>query len=127
MTYPELFSRLTYDTATVIFVKKNGEIRVMLCTRNLSTVRLMYGYQGDILGGHDKRCSIQNGNMSVYDMIEGDARSFNIERVISVQLHGIIDTVEQFETLKKQFLEFKAEYERNMLNCQAECKGHSDV
>ena len=34
MTYPEVYSRLCYETAFVVFLKKDGTIRLMLCTRN---------------------------------------------------------------------------------------------
>ena len=58
MTYPEVYSRLCYETAFVVFLKKDGTIRLMLCTRNLNTVSLQYGFQGKALGGHDNRCNI---------------------------------------------------------------------
>ena len=47
--YPEVFSKLTYETAYLIFLKKDGSIRLMLATRNLSTVALRWGFQGKAL------------------------------------------------------------------------------
>lgn len=78
--YPEVFSKLTYETAYLIFLKKDGSIRLMLATRNLSTVALRWGFQGKALGGHDNRCNINNGNVAVFDLLLGDARSFSIDR-----------------------------------------------
>ena len=88
-SYPEVFSKLTYETALVTFLKKDGTIRVMLCTRNLDTISIKYGFQGAALGGHDNRCNINNGNLAVYDLILGDARSFNIDRLVDIQYGGI--------------------------------------
>ena len=92
MTYPEVYSRLNFETAVFSFFKKDGQIRIMLGTRNLTTVGLEYGFQGAVLGGHDKRCNISNGNIAVYDLAIGDARSFSIDRLIDIQWAGVIGT-----------------------------------
>ena len=85
----------------------------MLGTRNLNTVALLYGFQGNVLGGHDTRCNINNGNVAVYDMIAGDARSFNIDRLLDIQFAGVITTKEQYDEVLKKFVKFKDEYEKN--------------
>lgn len=113
MTYPEVYSKLCYETALIVFLKKNGEVRLMLGTRNLNTVALLYGFQGNVLGGHDTRCNINNGNVAVYDMIAGDARSFNIDRLLDIQFAGVITTKEQYDEVLKRFVKFKDEYEKN--------------
>lgn len=112
MTYPEVYSRLCYETAFVVFLKKDGTIRLMLCTRNLNTVSLQYGFQGKALGGHDNRCNISNGNIAVFDLALGEARSFNIDRLVKIEFKGIVSTAEQLEEVTGEFLEFKAEYEK---------------
>lgn len=111
VTYPEVFSRLTFETAIIIFMKKNGEIRIMLGTRNLHTVQLYYGFQGGALGGHDKRCNINNGNVAVYDLVLGEARSFNIERLVDIQYLGEIKTNEELDNAAAKFQEIKNSYE----------------
>lgn len=113
MTYPEVYSRLCYETAFVVFLKKDGTIRLMLCTRNLNTVLLQYGFQGKALGGHDNRCNISNGNIAVFDLALGEARSFNIDRLVKIEFKGIVSTAEQLEGVTGEFLEFKAEYEKS--------------
>ena len=113
MTYPEVYSRLCYETAFVVFLKKHGTIRLMLCTRNLNTVSLQYGFQGKALGGHDNRCNISNGNIAVFDLALGEARSFNIDRLVKIEFKGIVSTAEQLEEVTGEFLEFKAEYEKS--------------
>lgn len=112
MTYPEIFSKLTYETAIIIFVKKNGEVRLMLGTRNLNTVSLIYGFQGNVLGGHDNRCNINNGNVAVFDMIAGDARSFSVNRLVSIEFCGMINTKEEYDALLQKYVAFKSEYEK---------------
>ena len=111
MQYSDVFSRLTYETAILVFMKKNGEIRLMLGTRNLNTVSLSYGFQGNVLGGHDNRCNINNGNIAVYDLLLGDARSFHIDRLVSIEYLGQIDSMEKLEDAAGKFLEFKEKYE----------------
>lgn len=117
MTYPEIFSKLTYETAIIIFLKKNGEIRTMLGTRNLNTVSLEYGFQGQVLGGHDRRCNISNGNIAVYDMIVGDARSFNIERLVDIQFLGVLNTKDEYNAALKKYVDFKTEYDKTKPQC----------
>lgn len=113
MTYPEVYSRLNFETAVITFFKKDGQIRVMLGTRNLSTVSLKYGFQGTSLGGHDKRCNINNGNVAVFDMVLGEARSFNIDRLIDIQFAGVISTEADYENVLKNYIKYQTEYEKN--------------
>ena len=113
MTYPEVFSRLTFETAIVTFIKKNGEVRVMLCTRNLNTASLKYGFKGQELGGHDNRCNINNGNIAVIDLIIGEARSFSITRLVDVQWCGVVGNKSDMDTLIEKFSNYRKEYEKN--------------
>ena len=63
--YAEVFSKLTYELAFIVFLKKDGTVRLMLGTRNLNTVSLEYGFQGKALGGHDNRCNILHSYSSL--------------------------------------------------------------
>lgn len=112
MNYPEVFSKLTYETAFIVFFKKDGTVRLMLGTRNLNTVALEYGFQGRELGGHDNRCNINNGNIAVYDLVLGEARSFSIDRLVNIEYKGIITSKEQLDAVATEFLNFKEEYEK---------------
>lgn len=111
MTYPEVYSRLCFETAAIIFMKKDGSIRLMICTRNMTTVNLMYGNQVATLAGHERRCSISNGNIAVFDLEEGDARQFNIDRLTSYTSLGVIGTKEELDKAFAQYKEFKEMYE----------------
>lgn len=113
MTYPEIFSRLTFETAIVTFIKKNGKVRVMLCTRNLNTASLKYGFKGQELGGHDNRCNINNGNIAVIDLIIGEARSFSITRLVDVQWCGVVGNNSDMDVLIEKFSNYRKEYEKN--------------
>lgn len=108
--YTDVFRNLTYQTAAIVFVKRNGEPRVMLATRNLHTAALVYGFKGNELGGHDNRCSVKNGNIAVIDMVLGQARSFNIERLVSVTYFGEITTAQQLDEAAAKFIEFENAY-----------------
>ena len=112
MTYPEVFSKLTYETAFIVFLKKDGSVRLMICTRNLNTVSLAYGFQGKSLGGHDNRCNIKNGNMAVIDLALGEARSFHIDRLVDIEFKGVVEDKQQLDKLAAEFIEFRDEYEK---------------
>ncbi len=111
MQYGETFLRLTHETATVVFLKVNGDVRVMLATRNVATADINHENLGGVLAGHDKRCNIKNGNLAVIDLLLGETRSFNIERLVSIEYHGVIETAEKMQEVYEQFKRFKAEYE----------------
>ena len=114
MTYPEVFSRLTYETAILVFMKKNGDVRLMLGTRNLNTVAIKYGFQGNVLGGHDNRCNIKNGNVAVYDLLLGDARSFHIDRLVTAEFLGEIKTEDELNDAAEKFSIFQEKYNQSM-------------
>ncbi len=113
MTYPEVYGRLNFESAVLVFLKKNGDVRLMLGTRNMNTIRLDHGYQGKSLGGHDNRCNIGNGNIAIFDLIIGDARAFHIDRLVSIEFHGVISTKEELDNLIDYFADFKENYEKN--------------
>lgn len=116
MTYPEVFSRLTFEVAIITFIKKNGEARVMLGTRNLNTVSLKYGFMGKELGGHDNRCNINNGNIAVVDLVIGEARSFSISRLVDVQWLGVVGSVEELDKFIERFAQYRKEYEKGLMS-----------
>jgi len=60
----------------------------------------------------DGRCNINNGNIALIDLIIGDGRSFNVERVLDIQYAGVVTTKEQLDNVVRQFVEFKEKYEK---------------
>ena len=87
----ELYDKALYllenGVAVIIFRKKNGEIRTMLCTRDLRTCDIMnIGLHTDS-GMSDtsimkRQKAREAGNITVTDLIAGEARIFNINRVM---------------------------------------------
>ena len=102
-SYGELFMRLGYEAAIVQFLKKNGELRLMLATRNVEALRNTFGFVGSALAGHDKRCNIKNGNIAVIDMELGESRSFSIDRVVYLEYLGEIGTIDKLDDVYRQF------------------------
>lgn len=106
LLYGPTYGTLILETAIVAFTKANGAVRLMLCTRNMDTVKLMnpesraeYG-----LSGFDCRCNISNGNIAVVDLAIDECRSFNVNRVITLKWLGEITTVDD---LDKAVLEYE--------------------
>jgi len=113
LTYPEVYSRLNFETAIIVFMKKNGEARLMLGTRSIPTIRTIYGLQGNELGYQESRCNINNGNVAVYDLMIGEARCFNINRLVEVIWLGVLADREGVEGAGARFLQFESEYMKN--------------
>lgn len=114
ISYGELYMRLATETAMIRFLKKNGEIRLMLATRNMDTAESLYGYLGGQLSGHDKRCNIKNNNMAVIDLEIGEARSFSLDRLISVEFLGTLDTPEKIEEASRIFNKSRDDFEKSL-------------
>lgn len=114
MQYQDVYGKLTTETGVVTFLKKDGSIRIMLCTRNLHTVALEHGFQGQALGGHDNRCNIKNGNIAVFDLVLGEARSFNIDRLVNVWYFGEVATQKRYDEIFEEYRIYKKEYESKM-------------
>ncbi len=110
MEYSEVFLKLTYETAVLVFIKKDGTIRTLLGTRNMKTASMT---EEDLIGkmqGYDSRLNINNGNMAIVDLAIADVRSFNIDRLVSIDWLGEIETKEELEEVYEIFKEFETEY-----------------
>lgn len=118
MKYIDLYSRLQYETAIIIFYKRDNSIRVMLGTRCYDTLKAAHNIEGDILYVRDNKCNVRNGNLALIDLEIPDARSFNIDRLVSVQFLGEIKTKEQFDNILSQFNNFKVNYLNSVNSCQ---------
>ena len=113
--YSEVYTNLCFQAAVVSFFKKDGSIRTMLCTRDVSIVGIACGDVNTGLQGHDKRCNKDNNNIAVVDLILGEARSFNIERVMHIEyINTPIKTRDDFDKAVKTFSDIKAFYERSI-------------
>lgn len=114
--YQEIYRRLLTETAEIVFIKSNGQIRTMLATRNAISAE-HFGFDIPFvkacIGNHDKRCNINNGNMAVVDLIIGEGRSFNIERLVSINWVGEVDSKERADAVYRNFKEFEERYKES--------------
>lgn len=114
MEYSEVFRRLNFETAMVVFIKRNGKVRLMLCSRNPRTAMLGGAdHLGAAISAHDKKNSIHNGNISAIDLALDEIRAFNIDRVVSLEWFGEINTKEEYDKLMGEFLQYSKEYNAN--------------
>lgn len=111
MNYADIYRRLLVETAIVVFLKKDGNYRVMLATRNMNTSGMYYDRSECNMGWHDSKCNINNGNIAVIDLIIGEARMFNIDRVINIEFLGEIKNVNELNEAVEKFKEYKEAFE----------------
>jgi len=110
LNYRELHGRLSLATMIITFYKANGEIRPMLCTRNINTAALSYGYLGNQLSSFSRRCNETNRNIGIIDLIIGEARCFKMDRVVDIQDLGVISTAEQLDEAAEKFKIYVEKY-----------------
>lgn len=110
LNYRELHSRLGQSTMIITFYKANGDIRPMLCTRNINTAAISYGYLGNRLSSFSRKCNENNRNIGVIDLIIGDARCFKMDRLVDAHDLGEITTPEQFDAAVEKFKEYVENY-----------------
>ena len=89
--YSQMLQALGSVTILVKFVKKNGEMRVLLGTRNKMTVQEICNVDlSGMLAGFDKKANIGNHNIPVVDLALGEVRTFCVERLEAYQVLGVI-------------------------------------
>lgn len=125
--YGDVYRKLTTALATIIFMKKDGSVRVMLGTRSLEIAAIIHGFQGTALGGIDNRCNIRNGNVGVIDMILGEARSFSIDRLIAIEFYENVTTREDYDAEYLKYKAFKASYEASQVENKTELQELMDT
>jgi len=87
--YYELKDAVEKQTIIVSFKKKDGDMRVMIGTRNMDTVNKVCGKDLlRMLYGFDKRANAENRNIPVVDLAIGEVRTFSIDRMQGYQLLG---------------------------------------
>ena len=113
--YKSVYNRLLTEVADIIFIKANGEVRVLLGTRSLNAAE-QFGYDRPLvnanINSHDNRANINNSNISLFDLIIGEGRMFNVGRLVSIHWYGEISTKEQAEDVYNQHKEFTEKYNK---------------
>lgn len=112
--YGNTWGRLLTETALVAFMKKDGHARLMLCTRNTDTAKVMWAdkHLKGLLGGFDHRCNIRNGNIGVIDLAIGDCRSFGIDRVIAIKWLGELTKEEDINKAIEEYESIEADMQK---------------
>ena len=114
--YQMIYRRLLSEVAEIVFVKANGTLRTMLATRDVGSAE-QFGFDRPFLlacmDSHDKRCNIKNGNMVVIDLLLGEPRSFNIERLVSINWVGEVNSKDEANKVYMNFKEFDAKYKNS--------------
>ena len=91
--YNQLKCYLECYTGVFLFVKKDGSQRVMLATRNKSTIQSLTGLiSGGILAGHDKRNSSKTNTISVIDLVLAEPRAIPADRLLGVYWFGVLNS-----------------------------------
>lgn len=82
LDYGKTYGGLNFWAACVVFFKKGGELRVMLASRSRA-IAAIAGCADKVgqLNHRDSRCNIHNKNIGAIDLLLGEVRAFNTERV----------------------------------------------
>lgn len=114
LNYAEVINDLSLEVGCIIFFKKNGDLRLMLATRDLQTLGLLGDTDDDTalieLKKVEARSNIKNGNVPVVDLEIEEGRAFNIQRVVKIEYLGRAETKEELESIKKEYEKIKAHY-----------------
>ena len=108
LTYNELYSLLSNNIVFLIFYKKDGNVRVMLSTKN-EGIALLANNLSPIPSRYIRE-SKESGNISVIDLELKERRSFNIDRLVSVYSFGNISTEAQYTNIYNQYIQYKKKY-----------------
>lgn len=100
---------LEAGVAILVFRKKNGELRVMLCTRNFQTAKLL---DCDVkLNSKNTVKTEAAGNLIVTDLIIRETRQVNISRILYSCWFGMATTQNDIEMLFKAFKYIREQWE----------------
>lgn len=99
---------LEMGAAILVFRKKNDELRVMLCTRNIQTASL--AGHGCALNSKNPLKDEQAGNLLVTDLVAGEPRQINISRIVYSCWFSLATTAEEIEMLYESFKYIKEQW-----------------
>ena len=115
--YCDVFNSLEYKTGVAVFMKKNGDMRVMLATRNVDTIeKLGIGNMYGKMLSYSNRCNQGNGNIPVMDIILADARTINVDRLLEFEPIGVINTQEDLNNACGVYKKYVSAYKPDRVN-----------
>lgn len=101
---------LELGVSVIVFIKKNGDSRCMLATRDISVPRLVGRSLSAELYGMDKRNEKHDGVISVIDLEIHQVRSFRLDKLVYLKDMGCVGTGEELKIIKSKFEAFKESY-----------------
>ena len=105
-----MYSELSLGVCAVTFIKKNGESRCMLCTRNVKIAGRVVGYMKSGLDGVDRRNSKNPSTVGVIDLEIGEIRNINMDTVVNFKIYDGVNDYESFKKAFEDFTEYKENY-----------------
>ena len=114
--YDNLYSNLLTNTKIIVFIKKDNNFRVMLCTKNNDTINLACG-----IGSLDANSRIVakessknrlNGYLSVFDLEACDSRLVNTNKVVETYNLDTVDTADELNKAFELLHELKQKYDK---------------
>lgn len=113
LRYEDVFTLLDSGAAILVFLKANGDVRVMLGTRSLAIASKFIQNPGYLLQSHDKRCNRSNGNIALLDLEISEPRSFKIDRLVYITKVDI-NTPKDLSNALEKINKVREEYEKHM-------------
>jgi len=110
MKHVDAYVSITDNICVVTFVKKNGDVRCMLATRDTDISNKLCGYFVGSLGSRDRR-NINNPNtLAVIDLEIGEIRSLVTDRILVLSVLDSPKSSDEFSKLLSSFDIFKSKY-----------------
>ena len=114
--YNKIFNMLNFNVCCVIFFKRNGELRFLFGTRDTDVIRMGKDVEDKIkmMNHYDTKCNISSGTISVFDIVLGEVRSFQIDRLIEIINFGEVKSIEKLGEVYKKYKSLKEGYESKL-------------
>lgn len=102
--YVKLYRELESGIVRVKFIKKDGTVRDMLCSRDMTIIDVLHPGVYRKLGSHASRCNKKTGAIAVIDLILGECRAFSVNRIIENENYGEAETEEDIMKLYDKYV-----------------------
>lgn len=111
MKFSEIYQKLCLGVCPIIFTKANGEMRIMLATKNEGIPMIATGKP--VPSRYIKE-SRETGTIAVIDLEKMERRSFCVERLMCIEDYGQINTSIAYNKVLNDFIKFKKKYLANL-------------
>lgn len=122
-----MYSELSLSVCAVTFIKKNGESRCMLCTRNIKIAGRVVGYMKGSLDGVDRRNSKNPSTVGVIDLEIGEIRNINMSTVVNFKVYDNVNDYEGFTKALDDFTNYKENYYNSIKGSEVKVASLDDL